>query len=66
MDGPLALFGLALYGFFPAVLASLFFGFLQRSREFKVKAALVCVSVAVSLYAVELMLAISPRLSDLP
>ena len=51
-------FGIVLYWVFPAVLASLLFGFFRRSREFKVKAALVCASVAVSVYAMELMLAI--------
>ena len=50
---------MVLYWVFPAVLASLLFAFLRRSREFKVNAAIVCVSVAVSVYAVELTLAFS-------
>jgi PAS domain S-box-containing protein len=48
--------GIGLYCIFPAVLASLLFGFLRRSGEFKVNAALVCASVALSVYVAELML----------
>jgi PAS domain S-box-containing protein len=50
-------FGILLYCVFPAALASLLFGFLRRSPKFKVNAALVCVSVAFSIYAAELLLA---------
>jgi PAS domain S-box-containing protein len=53
VSGP---FGMVLYCIFPAVLSSILFGFLQRSPEFKVNAAMVCVSVAVSVYAAELLL----------
>ncbi len=49
-------FGVILYWVFPAVLASLLFAFLRRSPEFKVNAAMVCVSVAVSVYVAELLL----------
>ena len=59
-------FGMVLYWVLPAVLASLLFAFLRRSREFKVNAALVCASVAISLYAMELTLAIFAQLSNLP
>jgi hypothetical protein len=45
------------YGVLPAVLGSALFAFLRRSREFKVNAALVCASVGVSVYAVEVTLA---------
>jgi hypothetical protein len=49
--------GALLYCVLPAVLASLLFGFLRRSREFKAKAAIVSVSVALSVYAMELLTA---------
>ena len=52
-------FVMVLYFVFPAVLAGLLLAFLRRSREFKVNAAIACVSVAVSVYAVELTLAVS-------
>lgn len=48
--------GMILYLVFPVVLASLLFGFSRRSPNFRVNAALVCVSVASSLYAAELLL----------
>ena len=51
-----ALFGMVLYYVFPAVLASLLFAFLRRSPEFKVNAAILCLSLAVSAYAGELFL----------
>ena len=51
---------MVLYAVAPAVVASLLFGFLRRSREFKVNAAMICVSLAASMYAVELALAIFP------
>ena len=44
------------YWVMPGVLASVLFGFLQRSREFRINAALLCVSVAVSVYTVETLL----------
>ena len=53
-------FAMVLYGVFPAVLASLLFDFLRRSHKFKANAAIVCVSVAFSVYAVELTLAFLP------
>jgi PAS domain S-box-containing protein len=53
-------FGMILYYVFPAVLASLLFGFLRRSPEFKVNAVIVCFSLFVAAYAGDLFL----RLSD--
>jgi PAS domain S-box-containing protein len=50
---------LVLYWVFPAVLTTLLFGFLRWSPESKVKAAIVCVSVAVSVGLLELLLAVS-------
>ena len=48
--------GMVLYLVLPAVLASLLFGFLRRNPEFKVNAAMVCVSLIVPVYGVELFL----------
>jgi PAS domain S-box-containing protein len=53
-------FGIVLHLVFPAVLAGLLFAFLRQSREFRVNAAIVCVSAAVSLYALELTLVLFP------
>src|SRR5262249_46074185 len=58
-SGPL---GMVLYVVFPAVLASLLFGFLRRSAGLKVNYALVCVSLFAAAYGGELFL----RLIDLP
>jgi hypothetical protein len=52
-------FGMVLYWFFPGVFASLLFAFLRWSPESKVKAAMVCVSVAASVWLIELLLALS-------
>jgi PAS domain S-box-containing protein len=49
-------FGMILHVVFPAVLASLLLAFLQRSPEFKVNAAILCLSLTVSAYAGELFL----------
>jgi PAS domain S-box-containing protein len=54
--GFIAPFGMVLYFVVPAVLTSLLMGFLRRSPEFKVNAALVCVSLAASVYGLELFL----------
>ena len=48
--------GMVLYVVLPAVLASLLLVFLRRKPEFKVNAAMVCVSLIVPLYGVELFL----------
>jgi PAS domain S-box-containing protein len=45
-----------LYWILPAVLAGICFGFLKQSQEFKVNAAIVCVSVAFAIYATEFTL----------
>src|SRR5262249_34116317 len=55
-------FGMVLYVVFPAVLASLLFGFLRRNPGFKVNSALVCISLMVSAYGGELFL----HLTDFP
>src|SRR5262249_2615035 len=55
-------FGMILYVVFPVVLASLLFGFLWRSPEFKVNFAFVCVSLFASVYGGELFF----RLIDFP
>jgi hypothetical protein len=52
-------FGIGLYWVFPAVLAGLLFAFLRWTPESKVKAATVCVSVAVSVWLLELLLSVS-------
>ena len=49
-------FGMVLYVVFPAVLASLLLAFLHRSPEFRVNAAILCVSLVASAYAGELFL----------
>jgi PAS domain S-box-containing protein len=59
-------FDMVLYWIFPAVLASLLFGFLWRSAEFKVNAAIVCVSIVALVYAMELLLHLSGRVLFTP
>ena len=58
--------GMILYYGVPAVLASLLFAFSRRSPEFRVNAALVCVSLTASVYGLELFLRVlDPALLEL-
>jgi PAS domain S-box-containing protein len=47
---------MVVYWVVPAILASIFFGLLQRSRELRMNVALLCVSITASIYAVETLL----------
>jgi hypothetical protein len=44
------------YWVVPAILASIFFGLLQRSRELRMNVALLCVSITASVYSIETLL----------